>query len=444
MADSSMDNYIIAITGDGANVLPGFRPAAYVASSPKSEDKDTSADYILAGADDKFLNHLYELAEKDTVILPGLRFNAAMNYGGGITYGRIVRKDGEEYLEPFTDKRIDTFLERNKFHEQFYIALLDIEAYGFAVFQYGFNLGGEISRISSKHTRAPWCRFKRKDKLGNIPGIYLNADFGTTDYKKENNISIDCIPEFDQPEAVEALRKKNKKEFAQVIQMPDLHNSYYPMPDWYSSVLAGWYDVGALIAESKKFMFKNQFAIKYHIEFHPKYWESKFGTEKWNKFTDQEKATSKKNELDAIIKYLSGADKTGSSLYSEQFIDRDGKPVSLLTVNELKNNFMQDGQYMKEANESSDHKFIAMKLHPELMGNAPGSKMGSGSGSASRVAFNQRVSLSLFSQHLVLDALRVVRDVNKWGDDVRFMIRNSLITTLDTGAEATKPKAPLS
>lgn len=440
-----MNSHIVAITGDGSEVLSGFKPAAYVASASKSEDKDQSSDFILAGSDDKFFVNLWENAESDTVIMPGIRFNASMYYGGGLMYGRLKREKGVTTLEEFSNPEIDKFIEQNKLHEQLYIGLLDLQTYGFSVVQYGFNAGGKIARMATKNTRAPWCRFARKNTTGDIPKVFLNADFGTTDYDKTKNIEIQNLPEFGQLEAAQALFKKKKMEFTQVVQMPDLHSSYYPVPDWYTSVKSGWFDVGKLIAMSKKFMFKNQFAIKYHIEFHPDYWEARFGTVAWKKKNPDEQAAAKKDELDNIVKYLSGTEKTGSALYSEKTRNAVSRELeSLITINELKNNFMQDGQYMKEANEASDHKLSSMMIHPEIIGNAPGSKMGAGSGSANRVAFNQRVALSLFTQQLILDTLRVVRDVNGWGDDVRFMFRQSLITTLDTGAEATKPSTPIS
>jgi hypothetical protein len=100
-----------------------------------------------------------------------------------------------------------------------------------------------------------------------------------------------------------------------------------------------------------------------------------------------------------------------------------------------------DGAFMKESNESSDHALSTLSIHPEIIGNAPGSKLGSGSGSGNRVAFNQRVALSLIRQSIVLESLRIVSEVNGW--DVRWMMRNSLITTLDSGAEATKPKTAI-
>lgn len=441
---SGSEQYLLALKRDGKSVF-SFNSAllSTAASAPLTEDELGSLDYIASGSNDAFLNDLKNLAEKDDVLLPGLRFNAAMHYGGGVEYGKLkVDPDTKEkYLEPFYSPEIEDFLERNKFHLQLMTGLLDMGTYAFAIWQFGFTKDKKkIARLTTQFTRPVWCRLARRNTFGNIPKVFLNADFGTTKYKKDKNITLLNAPEYiDDAWLKDTAAKKN--EFTMVCQVPDLGRSYYTSPDWYSVVKSGWYDIGKLIAESKKFMFQNQFSIKYHIKIHPDFWSMKVGQKAWNTKTEEEKNVLKNEILDNLTEFLQGTEKTGSTFFSELKPDgRGGVATEMIQIVPIANDFMKDGQFMKEGNESSDRILSGLGIHPELIGNAPGSKMGAGSGSAARVAFNQRVSLSLFMQQQALDPLRVVRDYNGWGDDVRFMIRNSLITTLDTGASATAPK----
>ena len=410
-----------------------------VSTPSASEDKSTASDWITSGTNDDYLFKLRELVEKSTVLMPGIRFNAAMQYGGGVDYGKIEVVDGERVFKAVSIPEIDKFLERNRIHEQLYTGLLDLEAFCFCIPQFGFNIGGKINRLSFQNTRASWCRPARKDKQGNIPYVFVSADMGKTEFKKSNAAKILCAPEYISDEWIAKI-KKDSKEFVAWLRLPDLGSSYFPTPDYVSYINSGWYDIAQLIAESKKYMFQNQFAVKYHIEFHPKYWEAIFGGENWAKFTPAEKAQRKQEELDRMVEFLKGGTKTGATFFSER-----GGPAhaleSLVKFGVIEDKSKADGAFMKESNESSDHALSTLSIHPEIIGNAPGSKLGSGSGSGNRVAFNQRVALSLIRQSIVLESLRIASEVNGW--DVKWMMRNSLITTLDSGAEATKPKTAI-
>ncbi len=426
---------------DGKTVLTFTKSADIVSTGRREEEKASATEWVASGATDNHLNAMKTLAESSTVILPGLRFNASMRYGGGIEYGKEQIIDGEKRFVPMIIDEVENFLEQNKIFEQVFIALLDIETFGFCVFQHALSLDRKkIVQTNSKFTRASWVRMGKRSN-GNVDFIHVNADFGTTEYRKENVKKIKAAPEFIGQDWITKTQKEGSfKSFCTIHQNPDLGRLYYPLTDWYSAVLSGWYDVAKLIAESKKFLFQNQFAIKYHIKIHPEYWKQVFGADQWAKFTQQEKASKKQEELQKITDYLQGTESYGSTFFSERCSDFSGQKFEdSVTIEPITHDFSKSGEFMKESNEATDHMLSAMSIHPDIIGNAPGSSLGSGSGSGNRVAFNQRVALSLFHQQLVLDALRVVSSYNGWG--VKFRMRNSLITTLDTGASATKPNA---
>ena len=417
--------------------------SALVQSSSRGEEHSGTGRWIVNGTGDNELVNMAKLIEQSTVIMPGIRFNAGLQYAGGIVYG--VRKvEGEnEWFSPLSVPEIDRWMEQNRIHMQLMCALIDMEAFGFAVPQLVWSKDKQkIARITMELTRARWTRMAKRDKYGNVPKIYLNADFGTGNYLDENTGELDIAPLWIDKEAIEKLRKK--ASFGVILRVPDLGRQYYNRPDWMASVESGWYDLSKAIAESKLFWMKNQFGIKYHIEFHPDYWKARYGRETWTRWTDQEKKLKKDEEVQNIVTFLQGTDKQGATFFSEYLESKvpTDNVVSLVKIHELKN-IVGDGHWMKESNESSDHMLSALGIHPELIGNAPGSKMGAGSGSANRVAFNQRVALSHFRQEELLSVMSLVKRINGWDENIIFKMRNSLITTLDKGSEATKPKGEL-
>lgn len=415
---------------------------AVVSTEARKEDKNETKDWILSGTNDAFLKELRELAEKSTVIMPGLRFNALMRYGGGVEYGSIKIVDGDKVFVPELNPEIEDFLENNKIFEQLFTSFLDLETFAFSVTQFGLNVNGDkIVRLTNQFTRAMWCRFGRRNKNGDITKVIVNADFGHSEFREEKNQALSCLPEYLDDFVIGEWKKAKKKQFVAIHRVPDLGNNYYPNPDWYTSKNSGWYDIAHLIAEAKKFMFENQFTLKFNIKIHPKYWEAIYGSEQWAKWNPKEKADKKKEELDRIVQFAQGTENFGSTFFQEVYETRSGEVRDLIVFETIKNDFSASGEFMKESNESSDHMLSSLLIHPDIIGNAPGSSLGSGSGSGNRVAYNQRVAQSLFYQEVALDALRIVAKFNGW--NVKFRMRNSLITTLDTGASATKPTAAI-
>ncbi len=197
-----------------------------------------------------------------------------------------------------------------------------------------------------------------------------------------------------------------------------------------------------MISKFKKHMLENQITIKYHIKVHPDFWPLQFGDD-WSKWNATEQDTAMGDWLDNFSKFMKGPEGSGNSMMTPKafFRGQNDKSFDLVEITEFKNHFSKDGTYIEDSLEASLHQTSALGLHGEIVGNSPSSQMGAGSGSGSRVAFNQRVSMSRFVQDLVLQPLYTIAEFNGWDDELVFRMRNSLITTLDTGASATKPNS---
>lgn len=267
----------------------------------------------------------------------------------------------------------------------------------------------------------------------------MNPDFGTTDYNSENTVSYPIVPE-DDP--VEWLQEKKPSSFAFVISQIDTGRHYYPMADWEAARNSKWLKISEQIALFKMYLMENQMTIKYHIEVHPSYWQVRFG-EAWESMSDEEKVKGMEDELSSWNDFFKGAKGAGNSLMtSKGFLEhKPAEAWSHVTITEIGSKFNKDGVYIEDSKEASQHKMASLGLHSELMGSVPGSTMGAGSGSGNRVAFNQRVGMSKPIQDFVFWPLYVISEYNGWEPSIEWRMRTSLITTLDTGAEATKPNA---
>ena len=409
-----------------------------------NEDIDPSVDFVNWGTNNDYPVLISQDAELDTVITPGIRLKTEMHFSGGVSHGKIEITndgDGEETFRNMRDTDVVKFFRANKIDKQVYHTLYDLNYYSTAVVLFVLsNDRRKIVRYSSEIARAKFIRLGKKNAYGEVENIFLNKDFGTAQYDAEKSKKIPVIPAFG---GVEWLKSKLPDTAAYLIQLPDSGRDYYPMSDWLSARNSHWLTISKNIAVFKKYMMDNQMTIKYHIEVHKDYWPERFGETTWAKWTPDERVSGMSTELTAWANFFKGSDKSGNSLMTtmKSSLSDPGKIYSLVKITEVGAKFSKEGTYIEDSKEASEHKISALGLHPDMVGNAPGSSLGSGSGSGNRNAFNQRTAMAKAIQTFALEPLDLVRDFNGWDPELEFRMRPSLITTLDTGAAATKPQA---
>lgn len=408
-------------------------------SSSSSDSEVSDGKHFPWGDTDDLPRKMAKAAELDTVVQPGIRFNAKMAFGAGVAYGDLIEDDDQgELFKIRKDPKIEEFFENNAVDLLQFDILYDLCYLSNAYVQIVLDKAGKnVVEANTAFSRANYVRVE-KVKKGYPTKAFLNFDFGTTDYSPTNTKELPLLSPHRPWDHLRELAAKGKRRFIFRMTLPDGQRRYYPRADWFTAFESGWMDISKAIAKFKKHLMENQMSVKHLISFSNKYWPWRFGEEEWAKYPMKKKRELVQAEVDMISDFLSGSENAGKSLSTDKII-HDGKEYSLLTIEELPNNWYKEGMYVEDSQESSLNKFSALSIHPEIMGNTPGSsKMGGGSGSANRVAFNQRVSLSFYEQLISLSWLKIPMNINKWPHkSVRY--RNSHIETLDTGGEMTKP-----
>lgn len=413
----------------------------------EEEAEDQTSNHVPWGQNDDFPLSLVTDINKDTVLAPGIRMNSAIDYGGGIAHGEIKLNDNGQ--ETFVNKRVGevvSFIRACDLERQLSVAFYDVRAFGWCIPQFTLSKDRKkIARLSFDRTRAKWCRLGKRTSDGWFSSIYINPDFGSRTDQTPARIPV--LPDYD---AVSWLKEQAAKaggasNFVLPRFLHDTGNQYYPLPDWNTARESKWVEISKQIALFKSYLMENQFTIKYHIKVHPDYWPLRHGKEEWAKLSIKEQNTKMQEEVDRISEFMKGAKGAGNNLMTSVGT-QPGDPSRVfdhITITELGNKFSKDGTYIEDSREATEHKLSALLIHPDIIGNAPGSKLGSGSGSGSRVAFNQKVALSKMVQDLVLYPLYIIAEFNEWPDyeNLVYRMRQSLITTLDTGGEMTKPEA---
>jgi hypothetical protein len=422
-------------------------------SPGKGENPSSTYSHAVWGtSNDDLPQKLQAEAEAHPLVSGIIKFKTQLQYSGGLSYGvRIVDENGKEQFKNISDGEIDKFLRKNNIPGYAFASLVDLNAFGMAFPQLIMSANDrdpKIVRLMNHTTRAKNCRVSIHNKQGDHDFVEVNMDMGTSDYNSDNSTNITALPEFDPVGFIKD--KATKKQFIKILKVPDLGRANHMTPDWNSVREGGWLEISKLIAMFKKYLIENQASIKYHIEIDSDYWPSRFGREAWEALDTSEKVAKQQSELEVWAKFMKGTKGTGNMQVTTMlWCETKGVHRSLWKINELKGFISKDGVYIEDSREASENIMAAFNIHPDLLGNAPGTTLGSGSGSGNRVAYNQQLAMAKFIQDLTLSPLDIIADFNGWTDRIReehngeliFRFRNSLITTLDTGASATAVKA---
>lgn len=417
--------------------------APYVGEDEKGTDQRK---WVWWGENDDLPNKLMTTVEEDTILAPGMDMKSAMTYGGGIAHGTIeISKNGEESFHHLRDEKFIGFMRDNNLESQILTTFMDLNYLANAYVWITLNGGGDkIEMYSVDLARAKRCRLSKAAKKGEPQRLIVNADFGTASFDEKNNRTLEVLPTFRPVEWLrDRVKKTTKRDFAIRMRLPDGGRQFYSNVAWQSVIRSKWNEIQRSLSAYKKCLLENQMTLKYHITVHPRFWGEVYGKKAWDKSTHQEKNDLKKKWLDSFTEFMQGAKGVGNSLLTEMhdFVASGGGQElrSLVDIKPIDSKFRGENMYIEDSREAVLHHMSALGLHPELQGAVPASQMGSGSGSSARVAFNQRVAMAKPIQDIALYPLGIVRDFNGWDSKMVFRMRNSLINTLDTGAEATKP-----
>lgn len=403
--------------------------------------------YVDWGTNNDFPVKLRKEAETDTILLPGIRLSAKLLYGGGLSYGKFSYQDGKRDWQYVEDKQVRKWLRDNNISRQLFMLLYDVCFYGSGYLMMTLSADGkQIARVSLKHSRASYVRLSPINRFGEHELAFINADYGTNSFVEDKTVTVKVAPEFG---AVDWIKQnlKGGDSFILPIKSIDAVRQNYPQVDWYSSVAMGWSEIGKDIAKLNKAYLKNAIRPMWHVEVHPDFWPTRYGAEKWASASEKEKVAFIKDFHSDLSDILQGVDKSGGYISTPLAYVKglQHEAFSLVKITSLENKVEKgkDGWYLNTSRESGQHKVVSLGLDSAMMGTIPGDGgMGAGSGSNNRVAFNQRVLLSKAEQDMYLNFMYLVSEYNGWDDDLEFTIEQGLITTLDSGAEASAPAAP--
>lgn len=441
---------------------------AVAASNPQLTELITELEVAPWGEDNRFPQHISDQLDYCGVAKSALAWKAQALWGQGLYWGKVIDYDdkGNEIFKiakPGEHPDVEQFMRDNgRLYRYFLEFNLDWVTYANCFPELVFSRDGKkVKRLV--HQESCDARFKQMDNRGRIQWVYLSKLWGgiSDQFVKFNKnkalagfkgstlqprivdnkyvLQRRAIDMYNPLEDTKAAVAEGHRNMILPVNFPSTNKTYYQLAYWDGARLSGWLEIAAKIPAMLKAIYKKAFNIKYHIQIPENYWSKRFGAEAWTALKPEEQEEKRRELLAQMDKFLSGEENAHKAFISFFDVDRDGKESGAIKINVIDNKSTVEKDLLASGAANSELLF-AMQINPNMIGaGMPGGiYSGNQGGSNIREGFLVYASLLHLERQLILEPLRLIQQYNEWDPDLEWRIKDTVLTTLDTGAGTTK------
>jgi hypothetical protein len=406
--------------------------------TPDKKDIETSnvdgLEVVNWGEGNDFPQLADDIISRTGVLNTGLKFLRNLTMGQGIFPCRVKGFDdsGNEVLEPITDVGVSSFLSGRVVRRYMEKILRDYLKFGVGFVQLipsvtGMNFAG-INTVN-----ALYCRLTRQKN--NEQYCIVSGKFPDTpdDYTK-----MRVLMEYDPEWELGFMRGKMKGSLIYPVRDSWSNNDYYSCPVWWSAHLSGWVDIAQHVPKFLLKAYKNQVTLKWHIQIPYSFWEKSFPFSEYPEGSDERKQAIQKY-MDSVENSLCGEENAEKPLFTMfSTNESNGRVDEEWKITALDNKSRDTDKLVTSAAANSEILFSLM-INPNVMGAGMpgGAYAGNQGGSNIREAFLVNVANAWIDRQNILDPIECYLRYNGI-KDVELRFRNTILTTLDTGAGTKK------
>lgn len=426
------------------------------------------------GEDNRFPNNIEQQLAYCGVAKAGLDWKSRALYGNGIVPGTITgqKDDGTEIFTPLDraaagNKAVYDFLENRSMFRFFMEYLQDWTWFGNCFPEIILSKDGKTI-TGLVHQESCDSRFQQMDDEGKMPTVFLSKLWGasadqfakfdptktmrglqlnpnTPDLIDNKFIKqLHAIDMYDPVNSLvsiaEALKDETGLKSAILpVNYPSVNKTYYQVPAWDGARLSGWVEIAAKIPSLLKALYTKAFRIRYHIEIPDTFFADKYTPEGWDAKSDIEKLAAKKDLLKEMDEALSGGQNAYKSFVTFYKIgNQDHKDYGGIKITEVADTTKLDKEFITQS-AADIQTLVAMGINPTLFGAGTiGTGQQRSGGSDIRESFLVYCAGLNLERQVLMEPLYLVRDYNKWDPNIVFRVRDTILTTLDTGAGTKK------
>ncbi len=397
-----------------------------VASWGPSNDWPTKSDAII---------------NKVGVLNTGLRFTRNFTLGQGIFPCLVTGYDekGNELLAPPTDPTLAVFANSRIVRRYMEKSMRDYLKLGITYVQILINADGD-KIVGINTINAKYCRLSFANEQGVIEKCVVSGYWPNIPVEGSYTV-FDVLDDYDPFGDLQRRRwagQTKGKSYIMCIRDSWSNNEYYSSPLWYAAYLAGWVDIASMVPAFLKKAYTNQITWKWHIQIPYAFWDKQFPRTEYPEIEDRKRAIE--DYMDSIESNLcgeAGADKPIFTFF--EINPQNGKAEEQWIIKPLENKLTNDGNLVTSAAANSEIMF-AMMVNPNVMGaGMPGGPYaGNQGGSNIREAYLVNIANCWLDRQNILDPLEIYSRFNGSSENIEWRFRNTILTTLDTGAGTAK------
>jgi hypothetical protein len=428
--------------------VPSDKPKSISSPKPSGVDLDRTmiGNYEIAnwGSNNDWPTKADAIINKVGVLNTGLRFTRNFTLGQGIFPCEITGYDanGNELLQAPKDKTLAPFANSRLVRRYMEKTLRDYLKFGIGFVQLLMNADGDkivgINAINSTYGRLVVAN----PKTGVIEKCIASAKwaYNTIPSKGEYQV-IDVLDEYDPFADLQRRRwagETKGKSYVMCIRDSWSNNEYYSAPLWYAAYLAGWIDIAGMIPSFLKKAYANQITWKWHIQIPYAFWDKQFPKTEYT--SDELRKQAINNYMDSIDDNLCGVDNADKPIFTFFEINpQNGKAEEQWIIKPLENKLSNEQNLITSAAANSEIMFVIM-VNPNVMGAGMpgGTYAGNQGGSNIREAYLVNIANAWIDRQIILDPIEVFHRFNGGAENIEWRFRNTVLTTLDTGAGTTK------
>lgn len=390
-------------------------------------------DYATWGDENHYPDDADSVIRSTSVLQTGLNYKARCCYGQGVVPVRVTGFDenNNERFSPVSDGDVLSYLRGYPFRNYHTSAFRDIIKFGNAFPLLVFNNAGDrivrVQTINARHCRISVDKTK----------LLVYGDFKNTMPSDKDTVVYDMLDENDPFYDLEWRRDTGKLENVTALAFPRMKNyfssnDYYADPDWKSAQESGWIDIAHKIPAFLNRAYQNAMHLMWHVQIPSTYWTHKFPKEKYRNVKEREDLIQE--YMDSFERELTDTKNANKSLFTQYYIDENGKKNGEWIVTRLDSELKADDRLSMSAAANSEILFSLM-VNPSVLGaGMPGGPYSGNAGSGSDIREGLLVSmiLSHIEKQGVLDPVELMFEFNGYKNiDIKY--RNITLTTLDSG-----------
>ncbi len=407
---------------------------------PYAQPNDSKLMYW--GDNNDFPQMIIDLYSKDPLIPVTLAKMAASIIEGGLFACQVIdyNPDGSEVVKPIMDnKEINSFMNSIWFNRYLHETANDL-VWFFNAFP-GLILSLDRKKILQLDANeAAYCRWSVQGKNGKSPYIFINANWPNVTSEDELGKTLPVIDPYAYDPYSPVLNNSWFK-YIYPISYPTPGRHFYQLAHHDSIRTSGWLDVHAAVPTFKKYLMKNQMAIKNHWKVDVAYWGNAYG-EVWEKASRSERIDIKKKWLKEMNDKLTDVTKAGNSILTDREWDKVTSGykdfIEVVAIEDP----MKDGKYNEDSQQAAAYILYSIGVDPSTVGLITSMGGARSGGSDKREGWLIDKSRLAPFRNFIVEPLNFAATYNGWqeqyGGWLRFRWRDTILTTLDTGAGTKK------